>query len=80
MGSRRQRQDRGAGGFGSAYQVFFNGNQGNELVALMQNNINITNPSYPDPFGGRDPISFVSDGAAEHRHHGERSEERADHD
>ena len=47
-------------GFGTAYQVFFNGNQGNELVALLQNNINITNPSYPDPFGGRDPISFVS--------------------
>ena len=48
------------GGFGTAYQVFFNGNQGNELVALLQNNINITNPLYPDPFGGRDPISFVS--------------------
>jgi carboxypeptidase family protein len=48
------------GGFGTAYQVFFNGNQGNELVALLQNNINITNPSYPDPFGGRDPITFVS--------------------
>jgi hypothetical protein len=48
------------GGFGTAYQVFFNGNQGNELVALLQNNINITNPSYPDPFGGRDPISFIS--------------------
>jgi len=47
-------------GFGTAYQVFFNGNQGNELVALLQNNINITNPSYPDPFGGRDPITFVS--------------------
>src|SRR5262245_62508978 len=47
-------------GFGTAYQVFFNGNQGNELVALLQNNINITNPSYPDPFGGRDPITFIS--------------------
>ncbi len=47
-------------GFGTAYQVFFNGNQGNELVALLQNNINITNPSDPDPFGGRDPITFVS--------------------
>ena len=48
------------GGFGTAYQVFFNGNQGNELVALLQNNINITNPSYPDPFGGRDPVTFIS--------------------
>jgi hypothetical protein len=48
------------GGFGVAYQVFFNGNQGNELVALLQNNVSITNPSYPDPFGGRDPITFVS--------------------
>jgi hypothetical protein len=48
------------GGVGTAYQVFFNGNQGNELVALLQNNINITNPSYPDPFGGRDPITFIS--------------------
>ncbi len=47
-------------GLGRAYQVFFNGNQGNELVALLQNNINITNPSYPDPFGGRDPITFIS--------------------
>lgn len=47
-------------GFGTAYQVFFNGNQGNELVALLQNNINITNPSYPDPFGGRDPITLIS--------------------
>jgi len=47
-------------GVGNAYQVFFNGNQGNELVALLQNNINITNPSYPDPFGGRDPITFIS--------------------
>ncbi len=48
------------GGFGTAYQVFFNGNQSNELVALLQNNVNITNPSYPDPFGGRDPVTFVS--------------------
>jgi len=47
-------------GYGTAYQVFFNGNQGNELVALLQNNISITNPTYPDPFGGRDPITFVS--------------------
>jgi hypothetical protein len=48
------------GGYGTAYQVFFNGNQGNELVTLLQNNININNPTYPDPFGGRDPVSFVS--------------------
>jgi hypothetical protein len=29
-------------------------------VALLQNNVNITNPTYPDPFGGRDPITFIS--------------------
>jgi hypothetical protein len=48
------------GGYGTAYQVFFNGNQGNELVTLLQNSINITNPSYPDPYQGRSPTSFVS--------------------
>jgi len=26
----------------------------------QENNVNITNPTYPDPFGGRDPINFVS--------------------
>jgi hypothetical protein len=32
---------------GTAYQVFFNGNQGNELVALLQNNINSHQPDIP---------------------------------
>ena len=48
------------GGYGTAYQVFFNGNQGNELVTLLQNSINISNPAYPDPYQGRSPNSFVS--------------------
>jgi hypothetical protein len=48
------------GGYGTAYQVFFNGNQGNELVTLLQNSINISNPSYPDPYQGKDPATFVS--------------------
>jgi hypothetical protein len=48
------------GGYGTAYQVFFNGNQGNELVTLLQNSINISNPPYPDPYQGRSPASFVS--------------------
>jgi hypothetical protein len=48
------------GGYGTAYQVFFNGNQGNELVTLLQSSINISNPSYPDPYQGRSPASFVS--------------------
>src|SRR5207245_8426270 len=31
-----------------------------EGSSLKQNTINITNPSYPDPYQGRDPANFVS--------------------
>lgn len=31
-----------------------------ELLNLQQFNIAISNPSYPDPFGGRDPLTFAS--------------------
>lgn len=32
----------------------------NEVVALLQSNVNIRNPSYPDPYGGLSPSAFVT--------------------
>ncbi len=48
------------GGYGIVYANITNATQGNEITALKQNSIIITNPSYPDPYGGRDPASFAS--------------------
>jgi hypothetical protein len=31
-----------------------------EVVALLQSNVNIRNPSYPDPYGGLSPLAFVT--------------------
>jgi hypothetical protein len=31
-----------------------------EVVALLQSNVNIRNPSYPDPYGGLPPQAFVT--------------------
>jgi len=31
-----------------------------EVVAFLQSQVNIRNPSYPDPYGGRSPQSFVT--------------------
>lgn len=45
---------------GRQYNVIMNGVPQGELGALRQNSINIRNPSYPDPYGGRPPESFVS--------------------
>lgn len=45
---------------GRQYNVIMNGVPQGELGALRQNSINIRNPSYPDPYGGRPPASFVS--------------------
>jgi outer membrane receptor protein involved in Fe transport len=36
-----------------------NGTFGTELANLLQSNINIRNPSYPDPYGGRPPLDFA---------------------
>jgi hypothetical protein len=45
---------------GRQYNVIMNGVPQGELGALLQNSITIRNPSYPDPYGGRSPASFVS--------------------
>jgi hypothetical protein len=45
---------------GRQYNVIMNGVPQGELGALRQNTITIRNPSYPDPYGGRSPESFVS--------------------
>ena len=42
------------------YNVIMNGVPQGELGALLQNSITIRNPTYPDPYGGRPPSSFVS--------------------
>ena len=48
------------GGYGLVFNNITNATQGNEITALKQNSIVINNPTYPDPYGGRDPASFVS--------------------
>ncbi|PYR80958.1 MAG: hypothetical protein DMF87_07120 [Acidobacteria bacterium] len=48
------------GGYGLVYTTVTNATQGSEITALKQNNIIINNPSYPDPYQGRDPASFAS--------------------
>jgi Carboxypeptidase regulatory-like domain/TonB dependent receptor len=48
------------GGYGLVFNNITNATQGNEITALKQNNIIINNPSYPDPYQGRDPASFAS--------------------
>ena len=48
------------GGYGLIYTNITNATQGNEITALKQNSIIINNPQYPDPYQGRDPLSFVS--------------------
>jgi hypothetical protein len=45
---------------GRQYNVIMNGVPQGELGAMRQNSIIIRNPSYPDPYGGRSPESFVS--------------------
>ncbi len=47
-------------GYGLIFNNITNATNGNELTTLKQNNITINNPSYPDPYGGRDPASFAS--------------------
>ena len=45
---------------GRQYNVVMNGVPQGELGALRQHSITIRNPTYPDPYGGRTPESFVS--------------------
>ena len=45
---------------GRVYNAIMNGVPQGELTALRQDQIIIINPSYPDPYGGRSPASFVS--------------------
>ena len=45
---------------GRQYNVIMNGVPQGELGSLLQNSITIRNPTYPDPYGGRPPASFVS--------------------
>ena len=37
-----------------------NSSFGTELANLLQSNIIIRNPAYPDPYGGKDPLTFAS--------------------
>jgi hypothetical protein len=52
------------GGYGLYYgHVRILGNL-SEFRNYQQFSVNITNPSYPDPYGGRDPLSFIVSGPA----------------
>ena len=52
------------GGYGLYYgHVRILGNL-SEFRNFQQFSVNITNPSYPDPYGGRDPLSFIVSGPA----------------
>ena len=48
------------GGYGIYFRNIYNGNFGGEQTNLLQASIRITNPSYPDPYGGRSPLAFAS--------------------
>src|SRR5207249_2794935 len=47
-------------GYGLVYTNLTNLIPRVEGSSLKQNTINITNPSYPDPYQGKDPANFVS--------------------
>ena len=46
--------------YGRFYQYLPQGSLRGEQSALKQNTISITNPSYPDPYGGLSPQAFVT--------------------
>jgi hypothetical protein len=46
--------------YGRFYQYLPQGGLRNELGTLLQNSISITNPPYPDPYGGLSPQAFVT--------------------
>jgi len=45
---------------GKYYGNVFAGTLRNEINALLQSSVNISNPSYPDPYGGLSPQAFVT--------------------
>ena len=47
-------------GYGRLFNTIMNGTPGAEETTLRQTAISISNPSYPDPYGGRSPASFAS--------------------
>jgi len=47
-------------GYGRLFNTIMNGTPGNEETTLRQTAISISNPTYPDPYGGRSPASFAS--------------------
>jgi hypothetical protein len=47
-------------GYGRLFNTIMNGTPGAEETTLRQTSISISNPSYPDPYGGRSPASFAS--------------------
>lgn len=46
--------------YGRFFQYLPQGSLRGETTALLQNTISITNPSYPDPYGGLSPQAFVT--------------------
>jgi hypothetical protein len=48
------------GSYGVYNGTIRNSSFGTELANLLQSNITIRNPSYPDPYGGKDPLTFAS--------------------
>jgi hypothetical protein len=50
--------------YGWYYQYVMQNQLRNELTALLQSQVNIRNPSYPDPYGGLSPERFVTVSAA----------------
>ncbi len=50
--------------YGWYYQYVMQGGLRPELTALLQSQVNIRNPSYPDPYGGLSPQAFVVVSAA----------------
>jgi hypothetical protein len=48
------------GAAGKYYGILFANTLRAEVTALQQNSVVIRNPTYPDPYGGRSPESFVS--------------------
>jgi hypothetical protein len=45
--------------YGWYYQYVMQNQLRNELTTLLQSQVNIANPSYPDPYGGLSPQAFV---------------------
>jgi hypothetical protein len=48
------------GAYGIYSGTVRNSSFGTELANLLQSNITIKNPTYPDPYGGKDPLEFAS--------------------